>query len=363
MADPTLKDVRELSEWRPPLGVLSVYLGFDAGDRSGSWRTALRNGVDAILHTAEQAEHDRRVALRATADRLVRRYESGERPPPRGEVGFVEVAKDAGEERWWPVGVSPMAPAPVILGESPLIAPLVEVCRRCEAHGVALVSAERVRLLRDVCGELEELDELELSITSLDWRERKSRSTSDPARGQGVSASGHDQYDERLEHNRRRFLEESGHLAAGRLGARGVGDVVTFGPVVDVEPFAEGMRPSSLACHPGGDQDLISAPKGDLREPVAAALRRLDAERDRALAERALGEAQGGSRGAAGVQETTAALGEGRVEHLLFDVAIGDAAEALVRGAIAGSARVTPLCDGAAEILAPAEGVAAILRY
>lgn len=363
MAHPTLQDVRELTEWQPPLGVLSVYLGFAPDDRGGAWRTELRNGLDAVLNGADEAEHGRRVALRATTARLAERFEGGHRPPPRGEAGFVEVSERGGEERWWQAGVAPQAPSPVFLGERPVVAPLVELSRDCEEHGVALVSAERIRLLRSCCGELEELEELELTLTSLDWRERKASSSSDPARAQGVSSSGHDQYDERLEHNRHRFLEQAGRVAARRLGERGIADALAFGPAADVEFFAAGMRPTSVELRLGGDQDLISARKGGLQQPIAVALERLTAERDRAIAERAVEESRGGTRGAAGLQETTEALGEARVEHLVFDQAIGEPAEQLVRGALAGNAEITPLSNGVADVLAPAEGVAALLRY
>jgi stalled ribosome rescue protein Dom34 len=81
------------------------------------------------------------------------------------------------------------------------------------------------------------------------------------------------------------------------------------------------------------------------------------------VVERALGEAKGGSRGSAGIQETKEALLEGRVDHLVFDAAIGDGAEEMIRAALAGSAQVTIVRDGLAEPLAGAEGVAAILRY
>src|SRR5436853_614467 len=66
MTQPTLEDARALSEWRPPLGVLSVYLGFDPADRTGAWRTELRNALDAILEEYKEVEHDRRVAPRAS---------------------------------------------------------------------------------------------------------------------------------------------------------------------------------------------------------------------------------------------------------------------------------------------------------
>jgi len=364
MTQPTLEAARELSEWRPPLGVLSVFLGFDPADRAAAWRTELRNGLDSILEVQQEAEHDRRVALRATAKRLTERFEDGDlRPPPRGEVGFVEVAEKAGTEHWFGVGVAPAADACVEFGQDPVVAPLLDLCSRGTSRAVALLSSERVRLLSCTEGALEDLEDWELSITSLDWRERKSQSTNNPARAQGVSASGHDQFDERLEHNRQRFLTECGGLVGRRLEEDGIGEVIVFGPARDVESFNAGFNSSRATLSLGGDAELISTPRGRLAEVVADVVRRLDEERDRAVVERAMGEAKGGSRGAAGLQETKEALAEGRVDHLVFDSSLGEEAESLVRAALASSARVTVVRDERAEPLSEAEGVAAILRY
>jgi hypothetical protein len=364
MTQPTLEDARELSEWRPPLGVLSVYLGFDPADRGGAWRTELRNGLDAVLDNHGDAEHGRRVALRATAKRLTERFEDGDlRPPPRGEVGFVEVAEKGGAEHWFGVGVAPDASACVEFGPEPVVAPLLDLCARSGDRGVALLSSERVRLLRCAEGSLADLEDWELSITSLDWRERKSQSTNDPARAQAVGSSGHDQFNERLEHNRQRFLSECGGLAVRRLEDEALAELIVFGPAKDLESFKSGFGAPRAALIVGGDVELISAPKGQVSALVAEAIARHDEERDHAVVARALDEAKGGSRGAVGLQETKEALGEGRVDHLVFDGAIGEEAESLIRAALAGSARVTVVRNELAAPLAEAEGVAAILRY
>ncbi|HEX5982992.1 MAG TPA: VLRF1 family aeRF1-type release factor [Solirubrobacterales bacterium] len=364
MSQPTLEEARRLSEWRPELGVLSVYLGFDPADRGGIWRTELRNGVDAVLDAHKEDEHDRRVALRATAKRLLERFEDGDlRPPPRGEAGFVEVAEKPGVEHWWGTGVAPVATSCVEFGPEPAVAPLLELGGRGGDRAVALLSSERVRLLRCSEGALEALEDWELSITSLDWRERKSQSTNNPARAQGVSSSGHDQFGERLDHNRQRFLTETGGLAAETLEERGLEEVIVFGPAKDAESFRSGFNSAKAKLVLGGDGELISAPKGRVQEAVAETIERLDAERERAVVERALGEAKGGSRGAAGLQETQEALREGRVDHLVFDGAIGERAESLIRAALASSAQVTVVRDELAAPLAEADGVAAILRY
>jgi Bacterial archaeo-eukaryotic release factor family 10 len=364
MGQPTLEDVRQLSEWQPPLGVLSVYLGFDPADRGGAWRTELRNGLEAVLDANSDAEHGRRVALRATAKRLSERFEDGElRPPPRGEAGFVEVAEKEGAERWWGTGIAPVASACVELAPSPVVAPFVDLSCRGRDRGVGLLSSERVRLLRCAEGALEEAEDWELTIFSLDWRERKAQSSSNPARAQGVSSSGHDQFGERLDHNRHRFLTECGGLAARWLEDEGLGELIVFGPAPDLESFGAGFHSPRAQLSRGDDTDLISVPKGKLTAVVAGAIARLDAARERALVKRALDEAQGGSRGAVGLQEIAEALAEGRVEHLVFDAAIGEPAEALVRGALSGGAQVTAVRDAIAAPLGEAEGVAAILRY
>jgi hypothetical protein len=363
MTQPTLEDARELSEWRPPLGVLSVYLGFDPADRGGAWRTELRNGLEAILDAEKEAEHERRVALRATAKRLSERFEDGDlRPPPRGEAGFVEVAEKEGTEHWFGSGAAP--DVCVELGPAPVVAPLLELRGHGTPWAIAILSAERVRLLSCAEGAIEELEDWELSITSLDWRERKSQSSSNPARAQGVSASGHDQFDERLEHNRQRFLGECGGLVANRVAADGFGGAVAFGPPRDFESFEAGFSFPQVQLVHGGDADLISAPKGRVGEVAVEAVARLDEERDRTVVERAIAEVKGGSRGAGGPQETGEALVEGRVDHLVLDAAVERAAaESLVRGALSSSAQVTVVRGEVAAPLAETEGVAAILRY
>jgi hypothetical protein len=363
MTQPTLENARALSGWNPPLGVLSVYLGFDPADRGGAWRTELRNGLDGVLDLHAEAEHEQRIALRATAKRLLERFEDGElRPPPLGEAGFVEVAEKAGVEHWFGTGTAPAADGCVEFAPEPVVAPLLDLCGRGVPRGVALLSAERVRLLRYAHGNLEELEDRDLTVTSLDWRERKAQGSNDPARAHGVSSSGHDQFGERLDHNRQRFLTECGTEIAHRLDKDGLGELVVFGPAKDLEGFRSGFASSPMTLSVGGDGDLISVPTGKLSELVCEAVEALDEERRNAAVARALGEAQGGSRGAAGLQETKEALAEGRVDHLVFDVAVADA-ESLIRAALAGGARVTVVRGESAAPLAEAEGVAAVLRY
>lgn len=363
MAHPTFEDARRLSDWQPPLGVVSVYLGFDPADRGGAWRTELRNGLDALSEAAKDADHERRVALRAVAKRIVGRYEDGDhRPPPRGEAGFVEVAEKGGKEHWWGAGVAPHASARVELGRRPALAPLVDLAGRGEARGIAIVSVERVRLLNFAAGELSELEDWELEVTSLDWRERRGQTGTNPARGQG--GAGKDRYGDRLDHNRHRFLGEAGALVGRELEERGIERALAFGPAADLEHFRSGLNAPGVRLAVAEKADLISVPTGKLRDTVAAAVENADAERESRLVAKALEEVRGGGRGASGPQEVGEAIEEGRVERLVIDARRGaTAAESLIRGALKVSAKVIVVHGPAAEALAEAEGVAAILRY
>jgi len=362
MAHPTFENAHGLSDWEPPMGVVSVYLAFDPADRGGAWRTELRNGLDQLLEAAKDAEHDRRVALRAVAKRITERFEDGDhRPPPRGAAGFVEVAEKNGTEHWWGTGAAPQASACVELGERPSLAPLVDLACRGEQRGIAIVSLERVRLLLFAEGELKEIADWELEILSLDWRERKAQSGGGAT--SGVASSGKDEYGDRLAHNRHKFLGEAGALVGRALEERGIGRALAFGPSVDLESFEAGLGAPKVKLTAAGEADLISTPTGQLREIVASAVENADAERESRLVLAALEETRGGSRGATGPQDVGEAVAEGRVERLVMDAKLGAAAESLVRGALAGSAKITVVHGAAAEALASAEGVAAILRY
>jgi hypothetical protein len=362
MAHPTFEDARRLSDWEPELGVVSVYLAFDPADRGGAWRTELRNGLDQLLEAAKDADHERRVALRAIAKKITERFEDGDhRPPPRGAAGFIEVAEKNGTEHWWGTGAAPQASACVELGERPSLAPLVDLACRGEQRGIAIVSLERVRLLLYAEGELSEIADWELEILSLDWRERKAQSGGGAT--SGVASSGKDEYGDRLDHNRHKFLGEAGALIGRELEGRGVGRALAFGPTADLEAFEAGAKAPKVKLSRGGEADLISTPTGQLRETVAAAVENADAERESRLVTDAMEEVRGGSRGASGLQDVGEAVTEGRVERLVLDAKLGAEAEALVRGALAVSAKITVVHGAAAEALAPAEGAAAILRY
>lgn len=361
MSEPTLDDVKRLLEWSPPLGVISVYLRVEPGDRAAGWRTELRNELAHVREQNQASGHDAEQALRATAERIGERFENGDRPPPgRGELGFVEVARKPAREHWWTTQVAPAVTAVTHRQAGPLIAPLIPLVESGGRRGIAVLSAERARLLDWSPGHLEETHDWELTLTSGDWRERKAARVADPATSQGVTAAGHDQFEDRLAENRQRFIAECGRLAAQSAAEHDWHQLIVFGGGPQVERFREAFG-STPELQVGGDAGLISTPRGKLEEVIEDAIARLDAERERQLVERILGEVRGGTHGSAGPQETLEALDQGRVDHLV--VAAGLEPEDLVRRALATGAKVTAVSGEAAELLEPAGGVASLLRY
>jgi peptide subunit release factor 1 (eRF1) len=358
-----LEELRRLADWAPPLGVISVYLALDPADRGGAWRTELRNGLTAVVNGDEALDHETTKALRATTERIAERFANHERSLPRGEVGFVEVSARPGAESWWTSHLAPDTPVPVVFGARPLVAPFVDLLERGSPRGVALLSGERVRLLEWVPGRVEELHNWELTVFSRDWRERKAPRATNPARAQAVSTSGHDQFEERLEENRHRFLGECGGLAARNASERDWAELLLFGAPEHRREFEQGISVSELRVQAADHADLISEQASRLAAPIGEAVERIEASTERKLAEHAIDEARGGSRGTVGAQETEAALAEGRVETLLFDASHAAGFEEMVRRALESGAGLVAVAGPGAEMLSGVEGVAAILRY
>src|SRR4051812_27842109 len=207
---PDEETIRTLLDWRPDLGVISVYVAIDPADRGEPWRVELRNELDALIE-AEEDTHGRQKALRATAQRIKGHFPDEQPPSGRFHVGFCEVSEGSGREIWLAAQVHRDETEGVDRNH-PYLTPLLEVLDDGAPVGIVAVSSERVRLYEWALGALSDVQDWEAILFTPDWRERKSQSSADPARVQGSSSSGHDQFDQRLNANRERFLEEVGGL-------------------------------------------------------------------------------------------------------------------------------------------------------
>jgi hypothetical protein len=320
--------------------------------------------------------------MKAAADRVLERFPEDDAPPEgRAHAGFVEVATRP-TEVWRAMQVS-VGLTEVVHAHRPYLRPLVELFDRWPDVGVVLVSAERGRLLDWSLGSLRELGDWEITLWSRDWRERKAQRPQPGAGARMTSASGRDQFDQRLEANRQRFLRELGQSVGAESGRREWRHLIAFGAEPHAEQLAHGLDPVAQQKLDVVPQELISAPEADLAGRVEAEVRELGRVREAALI-REVDEAIGTSPGAAlGPQETLEALAEGRVRHLVFDAGRdypspsptellardGEAedgvpvAERMIRLAVTTGAQITCVGDEAAAALDAHDGVAGLLRY
>ena len=370
--------LRRLIEWRPAAGILSVYVHLDPGDRGQGWRIELRERLRALAGTTDA--HAERRAFEAAANDVLERFpENGAPPEGRGHVGFIELSEKRPASVWRSMQMGPRR-TEASRAPRPHIRPLVELLAEAPHVGVALVSAERVRLLEWSLGAIRELADWEITLFSRDWRERKSE-RSIPGPRSWTSASGRDQFGQRLEANRQRFLHEVGSLVAQEHERRKWRHILAFGVEEHPRELAPGLGAAADRFH-AIPHDLVGAPEGQVAERVAAEVHGINESAAHAAVDE-ITEAIGAEPGAAlGPQETLEALAEGRARHLVFDANRGydgrpleaelayddgsdglPVGERLIELAVATKAEITPVYEEPAAKLEAHDGVAALLRY
>lgn len=351
--DPEWELVRELSEWQPGGGVVSVYFEIDPGDRGEGWRIALREALDDMPE--------------AVAERVLGRYPEG-RPHPSGrtQIGFLEAA---GDREIWTTAQMRLGDMTVVHASRPYLTPLVKLLDEGGPYGVVVTSLERVRVFEWALGTIEELEGWELEISSLDWRERRSPQRDPGADGTGTTAAGREQYMQRLDHNRARFLKQAGELIANRYADRPWRRIIIVGDGDRPQLLTKGLGPKAELVHSVA-HDLISEPTARIGERVAEELVHLNRAREEQLVER-LNEAIGAEPGAAlGPEEVLQALEMAQAYHVIFDpdhdfepIDGLPPTEQFILKALATGADVTPAEGLAAASLGEHGGVAALLRF
>jgi DNA ligase D-like protein (predicted ligase) len=378
MRDAERERLLRLVDWRPPLGVISTYFDIDRADRGEGWRVALRDGLREIQ---EPQDHEGKMALRETVNRLLERFDADTEPPPgRAQIGFVEVARKPAAEDWSSLQITARETA-IRHGPRPLLRPLIDLLSRGRPRPVLAISAERVRGWVWDRGHLEPERDWEAELEIYPGSERKGAQPQDPARGHAVSSSGRDQFGQRLRENRRRFLHQCARRIGDEKRFRGT-ELIAIGEAPYLDDFAAGL-PSTLRLRKVEGPDVIGEQDGPIAERVASEIERSLLEQEAELVQAAIDAAMAtGGRAAVGVNETSEALAEGRVEHLLLDFERQfpiaelsptarerapdgqlDGAELMIELALRTSADVTPVGREVAEALRRHGGAAALLRY
>jgi hypothetical protein len=369
--------LRRLIEWRPASGVLSVYVMVDPADRSQGWRIELRERLRELA--GESSQHEQRRAFDAAASQVLERFPANAAPPEgRGHVGFIELSEKRPRAVWRSMQMPPRR-TEALLAQRAFVRPLVELFAKGPHVSAVLASADRVRLLEWSLGAIRRLDEWEITVFSPDWRERKAERTI-PGPRSWTSASGRDQFGQRLDANRERFLHEIGSRISEEHARRKWRHILIFGVEEYPQEVADGMSAGVDRVHVVR-HDLVSAPEGQIAERVATEVQQLNTATALAAVDE-VEEAIGAEPGTAlGPQETLQALAEGRVRHLVFDArreydgppleALGyddgndglPVGERMVELAVSTSADITPVYEEPAAKLESHDGVAALLRY
>jgi Bacterial archaeo-eukaryotic release factor family 10 len=364
---PSGLSIDELLDWRPDLGVITVCVAIDPADRSEGWLTELRNQLKETVGARDDG-HDRERALTATGQRILDRFEDDELPSGRCQIGFCEVSAERGARDIWTSAQLDGFQTSASHADRPRLSPLLKLLDEGAAVGAVAISGERVHLYAWELGALDLVQDWEAEMFMLDWRERKAQRPADPARTQGAKASGRDQFDQRLEHNRARFLEEAGRLADEEARKRGWSRLLAFGDPEHFSELAEGTK-KGTELELADEANVISEERGKVLERVSAAVTNGNRRRQLELIERAVqGARTPGGHGALGLIDIQRCLNEGRVEHLIFDAEpqdreLADAEDEVVERALRTSAKVTPVEGAAAERVREHGGVAAVLRY
>jgi len=356
----------ELLAWRPEFGVLTVCVCVDPADRGEGWLVALRNELNAAVESGDDG-HDRGRSLRTTAQRILDRFE-GELPSGLVQIGFCEVSDHREARDRWAAAQMEGFKTTASWADRARLTRLLKLVDEGAAVGAVAISSERVHLYEWKLGALELIHDWEAEMYIDDWRERKAGKPANLASTQGAASSGRDQYDQRLEHNRARFLGEIGGLADDEAQSRGWRRLIAFGDPEHFRELSAGIR-HGTGTELAAEVDVISEERGKLLGRVNAAVAAGNLRREISLLERAVdGAKTPGGHGALGLTDVQRSLNEGRVERLIYDAYtqapdLAEAEDEVVERAIRTSARITPVEGDAAERVREHGGVAAILRY
>lgn len=357
MRIPDQEIVSELAGWKPPLGVLSVFVDLDPANRGDAWRIRLRDALDDAV-AGRRAEPE----VKAVVERVHAhfRHHGEQRDTGRYAVGFLEVGTKNVRDEWFELQ-APALQTSAYLSAGPCLPPLIKLLDQAPLAGVATLSTEHVALYEWRFGmvELVERFDYERGDTG---RERKAPMVN-PATGTTTSSSGRDQFNQWLEDGHKRFLSRAGERVGELSRERGWRKLICFGPDAAHRAFAGHLSGGSRLA---GNHELVNSPAQEVARSASESIAAWEAEREKAIVERATAAAlTKDGRGAVGVSDVSGCLAAGRVDHLVYDSSLDFNGElpALLEQALATRAHVTPVEAERAAALAGHEGMAAILRY
>lgn len=390
--DLTEKTILELLDVRDAHGVLSVFVGITpdrAAEPEPGWPIEIRNQLrdlrqrvkDGGSHERVTAVEERIGALERDLERLLDASNHG-----RGRALFATIDDDRIET----ISIQIPFVDRVVLDRTAYVRPLIAALEEGRAAGIAVVHKGGVRVIEWRLGEGEELTDESFTVGGRDWREKTGPA---PAQPQDTRVGGHkrDQFEDRVDENRQRFIREHARSVAELANERGWDRLVVAGDPRLTNVFADELNPVGQEQLRVTDLSWEDEAPNNIASLVWDVFKELREERSRELVELARDRALSGGAGALGLPDVLASLNEGRVERLVFDQdlaltgAVSDegllyagAADApsggdvhdepllverMIERALHTSASVTPVRGAAAEQLAEHGGVAALLRW
>lgn len=380
----TTELIRQLAVREPDGPVLSVHLRTDPRDpantaRTPGWLVALRNGLREVSRAVEESgPREERLSLRGLLEQVetdVLAQDASERG--RGLAWFMTADRTLDERLTLQL---PPREHVVRLDPRPFVSPLVDVADRGRPVGLVLISTEAMRLLHWEGGRIEEPERSLYEFDRGEWRDYATYAMANP----GWAGRHVDTVEDRLEEWRRRFLREAASTLATRVGELDWERLIVAGD----SRAASGL--TGMLPNPVRERIIAEVDANLLWEEPAAVAERLEEElaalwaRDaRAAAESAIEAARAGGLGAIGWPEVLDGLIQHRVRHLVFSVgavpppgrlpphvmeALGSPSldlvvERAVEQAVAAGADVSALPEEDSDALAPADGIAAALRF
>lgn len=380
-----VEELRELIDQESEGAVLSVFCRTDPRDPANSsetpaWAIALKNGLNHVagFHEGNHGKEQTVKKLCAEAERRI----NGASAADRGRSVALFIGGDGKVDSFTTFQI-PVREDYVTVDSGPVVWPMLDVIDRGQRTGLVLLSSDRIRLLEWWDGRTRDLEESTFDLELGDWHQYRG-----PARPQGTVGGGGvsnaSAYDDRVEVWRARFVkaaakaiaESASELGFDRLVAAAEGELgAGFNEALPAD-----MRSRLATTVHLNLIDLPAAEAGAALDPHLRQAWRDGVSGDGA---RAMERSRAGGRGAAGADRVLAALGEGRVEHLILDPylktdeltldsasrqAIEDAGEesvqeALVELALRTGARVSSASVDEVPALTEAGGVLALLRY
>jgi hypothetical protein len=359
-------DLRELAAFGDEVGVLSLYTTMEPGTQAG--RTRLRNEIAALrqeLAAGPDQERARLVGLRL--DLLEPRIDELLDPagPGLGRALFAQVAGDEVRTAWLQLPVGGLA----TVREHAYLLPLVAAVQADRPAGIARVGRDGVRLFDSRYGLADELEPVMFQLATAGGSAQGSATLPSLSR-RGIHP---DRFDQRIEEHLAKYLREAAQHVAGQARRLGWETLLLVGDPRDTAVLGEALPAGPEIVHMDAVLDPALSPS-EVLEFVRPAREEARARHDAALAVRARDLALSGGNGAVGLDDILSLLRQGRVEHLLLDEAgprntepVGvtpeELEEEMIELTFEHGGEVTVLETGAAEELAEAGGVAAMLRW